>query len=120
MDLKAGNTLNLRPVDTDGGVCATFGLPEVHNELFDLLGVESQFVVGAPLRQVLDLFPVGQLMLPLMRPITVVSSANFTMVLEPCTAVQSWVKREKPHLTVITIADKYIQYQHCSCTAGKD
>ena len=29
-------------------------------------------------------------------------------------------KREKPHLTVITIADKYIQYQHCSGTAGKD
>src|SRR4029434_715838 len=33
-------------------------------------------------------------LLLLMRPITVVSSANFTMVLEPCTAVQSWVKRE--------------------------
>ena len=87
-ELEAGDTLNLRPVDTDGGVCATF-LPEVHNELFGLLGVESQVVVGAPLRQVLDLFPVGQLMLPLMRPTTVVSSANLTMVLEPCTGVQS-------------------------------
>ena len=29
-------------------------------------------------------------------------------------------KREKPHLTVITIADNNIPYQHCSCTAGKD
>ena len=25
---------------------------------------------------------------------------------------RSLCKREKPHLTVITIADKYIQYQH--------
>ena len=33
---------------------------------------------------------------------------------------RSLCKREKPHLTVITIADKYIQYQHCSCNAGKD
>ena len=42
-ELKDGNTLNLRPIDTDGGVCATF-LPEVHNELFGLLGVKSQVV----------------------------------------------------------------------------
>src|SRR4029434_2563836 len=59
-EFKAGDTLHLRPVDMDGGVRATF-LPEVHNELFGLLGVESQVVVGASLRQVLDLFSIGRL-----------------------------------------------------------
>ena len=59
-ELEVGDTLNHRPVDMDGGVCATF-LPEVHNELFGLICVESQVVVGAPLRQVLDLFSVGRL-----------------------------------------------------------
>ena len=59
-ELKAGNTLNFRPVDMEGCVCATL-LPEVHNELFGLLGVESQVVVGTPLSQVLDLFHVGRL-----------------------------------------------------------
>ena len=59
-ELEAGDTLNLRSVDMDGGVCATC-LPEVNNEIFGLLGVESQVVVGAPLRQVLDLFYVGRL-----------------------------------------------------------
>ena len=57
-ELEAGDTLNLRPIDMDGGVCATF-LPEVHNELFGLLGVESQVVVSTSLSQVLDLFSVG-------------------------------------------------------------
>ena len=42
------------------GVCAP-GPPEVHNERFGLLCVESQVVVGTPLCQVLDLFSVGQL-----------------------------------------------------------
>ena len=38
-ELKAGNTLNFRPVDMEGCVCATL-LPEVHNELFGL-GVKN-------------------------------------------------------------------------------
>ena len=33
---------------------------------------------------------------------------------------RSQCKREKPHLTLITIADNNIQDQHCSCTAGQD
>jgi len=33
---------------------------------------------------------------------------------------RSQCKKEKPHLTVITIADNNIPYQHCSYTAGKD
>ena len=56
-ELKAGDTLNLRPVDADGGVCSSF-LPEVHNELFGLLGV-----AGTPLCQMPDLFSVGRLIL---------------------------------------------------------
>src|SRR4029434_6126552 len=59
-ELEAGDTLNLHPVDMDGDVCASF-LPKVHNELFGLLGVESQVFVGAPHRQVLDLFSVSRL-----------------------------------------------------------
>ena len=59
-ELEAGDTLDLRPVDEDGGVCATL-LPEVHNELFGLLGVESQVVVSAPLCQMLNLFSVCRL-----------------------------------------------------------
>lgn len=39
--LKAGSTLNVHPIDTDGGVFATFGLSEVHSELFGLLGIEN-------------------------------------------------------------------------------
>ncbi len=49
--LKPGDTFNLYLIDTGGDVRATFGLPEVHNELFGPLGVEGQ---------VLDLLPVGQ------------------------------------------------------------
>ena len=33
---------------------------------------------------------------------------------------RSQCKREKPHLTLITIADNNIQDQHCSITAGKE
>ncbi len=40
--LKPGDTFNLCLIDTGGDVHATFGLPEVHNELFGLLGVEGQ------------------------------------------------------------------------------
>ena len=43
-----------------GCVCH-FSTSFVHNELFGLLGVESQVVVGAPLRQVRDLFSIGRL-----------------------------------------------------------
>ena len=60
-------TFNLCPIDTDGGTCAIIWLSVVQNELFGLLSVESQ---------------VSSLLL--MRPTTIVSSANFTMVFEPC------------------------------------
>jgi len=31
-EFEAGDTLDLRPVDEDGGVRASSGLPEVHDE----------------------------------------------------------------------------------------
>lgn len=43
-----------------GGVCTTFGISEVHNELIAIVSVEGQAVVGPPCCQVLDLLPVGQ------------------------------------------------------------
>lgn len=42
-------------------VCVTFGISEVHNDLFGLLGAGGQVVIGAPCNQLLDLFHVGQL-----------------------------------------------------------
>ena len=42
-------------------MCGTFGSPDVHKELLGLLSVEGQVVAGAPLSQVLNLFPVGRL-----------------------------------------------------------
>lgn len=42
----------------------------------------------------LYLFPVVRLIVSLMRPITVVSSANMMMELDPYLGLQSWVKRE--------------------------
>ena len=47
-ELEAGDTLYLCPVDVEGGVCATLGLPEVHDDLLGILGVEGQVVGGAP------------------------------------------------------------------------
>ena len=58
-------------------------LSVVHNELFGLLGVESQVVVGAPHCYMLDFLPVGLLI------VFAVSPANLTMVFEPCAGVQS-------------------------------
>ena len=46
--LEAGDTLNLHPIDSDGGVYAIILLSVVHDELFGLHGVESQVIVGAP------------------------------------------------------------------------
>ena len=46
--LEAGDTLNLCSIVTDGCVCAIIWLSIVHSELFGLLGVASQVVVGTP------------------------------------------------------------------------
>lgn len=88
-ELEAGDTLNGHPVDVDGIVSASSHLPQVHYELLVLAGVEEQVIVGAPGGQVLFLFSS----LLLMRPITVASSANLMMELDPCTGLQLWVKR---------------------------
>jgi hypothetical protein len=51
--------------------------------------VEVEVVVPAPHGQVSDLLPIGCLVVVVIRPTTVVSSANVMMVLESCLAVQS-------------------------------
>ncbi|KAK3536174.1 hypothetical protein QTP70_032727, partial [Hemibagrus guttatus] len=40
-ELKAGDMLYFRPVDVDRGMSTAVGLPEVHNELFCLRGIEG-------------------------------------------------------------------------------
>ena len=60
-EFEAGDSLDLRPVDKDGGVRTSSSLPEVHDELFGLLGVECQVVISTPRHQVLNLIPVGRL-----------------------------------------------------------
>lgn len=62
-------------------------LPEVHNHFFGLLGIEQQVADVTLLSQVVHLIVGGHRCL--MRPITVVSSANLIMVLELCIGLQS-------------------------------
>ena len=50
-------------VDVDGGVCVAPSLSEVHNDLLCLLDVKVLVVVCTPCGQVLDLIPVGRLVL---------------------------------------------------------
>ncbi len=51
-------------------------------------------VLLTPFSQGTHLLSVGRLSLSVIRPITVLSSANLTMTLELCVAVQSCVYRE--------------------------
>ena len=60
---KAWHVLHYSSVDVDGGVCVAPSSPEVHNDLFGVLGVKVQ-VVSTPRGQVLDLIPVGRLVIP--------------------------------------------------------
>ena len=58
-ELEAGDTLDLNSLDLDGSVCVSIGSPEVHDDLLGLLCVYGQVVISAPGCQVLDLLPVG-------------------------------------------------------------
>jgi hypothetical protein len=62
--------------------------PVVHNHLLCLDHIEGEVIVLAPHGQVSDLLPIDCLIV-VIRPTTVVSSANLIMVLESCLAVQS-------------------------------
>lgn len=74
------------------GVCVTILFPKVHNERLGLSGIKEQVIVSAPC--CLYFLPVFWLIMSLMRPVTLVSSANLIIVLEPCIGLQSWVKRD--------------------------
>lgn len=67
-----------------------YGSIEVRSDLLGLLGVKGQVIVITHRGQVLDLVSLS----PLIRTTNVVSSANYIMVLEPCTGTPLWVKRE--------------------------
>ncbi len=77
-------------VDGDG-VCFSALSPEIHHQLLGLVDVEWEVVLLAPFSQGTHLLSVGRSSLSVIRPITVVSSANLTMTLELCVAVQSCV-----------------------------
>ncbi len=69
--------------------------PEVHDHLHCLERVELQVVKIAPDSQLLNLLSEADSSPPWMRPMTVVSSANFKSLTEGSLDVQSLVYREK-------------------------
>ncbi len=85
-ELKAVYPLHRCLVDGDGCVFSALS-PVIHHQLLGLVDVEWEVVLLAPFSQ-------GLSSLSVIRPITVVSSANLTMTLELCVAVQSCVYRE--------------------------
>lgn len=69
-ELRVGDPFTIHPVDVNGVVCASSFSPEV----FLVLSMSLSAL--------------------LMRPVTIVSSANLMMVLDPCTGLQWWAKGE--------------------------
>lgn len=75
------------------GVCVTSHLPKVHNKPLGLAGTKEHVIVSVSHSQVLHHSPVLWLSF-------VTDKANhqgvvyLIMVLEPCTGLQSWVKRK--------------------------
>jgi hypothetical protein len=88
-EFEAGHTLHLNAINENWGVAAAFTLSVIHNALLGFLCIEDQVVVRAPYSQVLDLLPVADTSLSLIRHTTVMPSANLMMVLERCTGTQS-------------------------------
>ena len=85
-ELEALNLLHCSTVDENGDVLSP-PFPVVHNHLLCLDHVEGQVVVLSSHDQVSDLPIVSTL--SVIMPTTVASSANLTMVLESCLAMQS-------------------------------
>ncbi len=83
----AVDPLHWSPVDGDVGVL-TGPSPDIHHQL---LGITD---VVAPVSQGVHLFSVSQFIITVIRPTTVLSSANLTMTLELCVATQSCVYSE--------------------------
>ena len=91
-ELEALSLLHYSPINENGGILGP-PFPVVHNNFLRLDHSEGEVVVLAPHCQVSELLPIGSLIV-VIRPITVVSSANLMMVLELCLAQQSLVNRE--------------------------
>ncbi len=92
-NLKLFYPLHRCLVDGDGCVFSALS-PEIHHQLLGLVDVEWEVVLLAPFSQGTHLLSVGRLIVSVIRPVTVVSSANLTMTLELCVAVQSCVYRQ--------------------------
>ena len=76
---EAADSLHRSPIDGDGGVSLSLLLPVVHNQLLGFADIEMKVVILAPRCQVFDLLSVRRLVSSpsVIRPMTVVSSANF-------------------------------------------
>jgi len=88
--MEATDDFHQCPVQADGGVGPSV-VPEDHDELLGLADIECKAVVLPSLRQLGYLVAV---LVVLIRPISVVSSANLMIRLLPCMAEQSCVNRE--------------------------
>ena len=89
MDTKVLETLDPLHYSLVNVIGGLFGLPfpVVHNPLLCLAHIEGEVVVLAPHCQFSDLLLIRRLIV--VRPTTVVLSANLMKVLESCLATQS-------------------------------
>ncbi len=93
-ELGAAHSLHGRTIDGQRSMQRVH-FPEVNDNLLCLLHIQIEIVVTAPPGQAAHLAPVVCLISVVMRPTTVVSSANLMKRLELCDGVQSWVSRVK-------------------------
>ncbi len=94
-EFSAADSLHSRAVDGQWGVVSGVPPPEVHHNLLCLLHIEGQIVSATAFSQLCHFLSVVCFIVVLMRPTTVVSSANLMMWLELNLAVQSWVRSVK-------------------------
>ena len=114
-ELEALNLLHCSPIDENGGMLGP-PFPVVHNHLLCLDHVEGEVAILAPHGQVSDLLPIGCLIVVVIRPTTVVSSANLMMVLESCRrAVMSeqGVQEGTEHAPLRGVKSKELRGQIC-------
>jgi hypothetical protein len=83
-ELETLDPLHYSPINVNGGLFS-IPFPLVHDHLLCVAHIEGEVVVLAPHYQVSDLLPIGSL--SVIRPTTVVLSANLMIVLESCHTV---------------------------------
>ena len=93
-ELGAPYPLHDRTIDGQQGLLGVCS-PLIDPNLLRLFHVQGEIVVCAPPGQAAHLTPVVVSSLLLMRPTTVVSSANLIKRLELCDGMQSWVNSVK-------------------------